>query len=220
MNASSHDSFSSSATAINTPGINTPENLIWDSALYGDCTSLAIQYGGQTSESQERWMHQMNSLELPSRFETHFTHSPFANNAIERTPQNLDFHKPPCDSNHDQTFRTLKSEHLNDGRSLTLNTTTNSNQHIAISVSRASKRKPACTVATRPDDEHRPVKKTAHNMIEKRYRNKLNDSIAELRDNIPSLRMGGLGMGKEGDPIPKLYKVFNTLYSAGIPSSG
>lgn len=35
----------------------------------------------------------------------------------------------------------------------------------------------------------RPVKKTAHNMIEKRYRTNLNDKILALRDSVPSLRV-------------------------------
>jgi hypothetical protein len=39
------------------------------------------------------------------------------------------------------------------------------------------------------DDENQPVKKTAHNMIEKRYRTNLNDKIAALRDSVPSLRI-------------------------------
>lgn len=34
-----------------------------------------------------------------------------------------------------------------------------------------------------------PVKKTAHNMIEKRYRTNLNDKIAALRDSVPALRI-------------------------------
>lgn len=34
-----------------------------------------------------------------------------------------------------------------------------------------------------------PVKKTAHNMIEKRYRTNLNDKIAALRQSVPSLRV-------------------------------
>ncbi|KAI0129583.1 hypothetical protein BJ170DRAFT_578888 [Xylariales sp. AK1849] len=38
-------------------------------------------------------------------------------------------------------------------------------------------------------DGHQPVKKTAHNMIEKRYRTNLNDKIAALRDSVPSLRI-------------------------------
>lgn len=39
------------------------------------------------------------------------------------------------------------------------------------------------------DDSQQPVKKTAHNMIEKRYRTNLNDKIAALRDSVPSLRI-------------------------------
>jgi hypothetical protein len=39
------------------------------------------------------------------------------------------------------------------------------------------------------DEHERPVKKTAHNMIEKRYRNNLNDKIGALRDSVPSLRI-------------------------------
>jgi hypothetical protein len=39
------------------------------------------------------------------------------------------------------------------------------------------------------DEEGKPIKKTAHNMIEKRYRTNLNDKIAALRDSVPSLRI-------------------------------
>ncbi|KAK4157041.1 hypothetical protein C8A00DRAFT_40525 [Chaetomidium leptoderma] len=39
------------------------------------------------------------------------------------------------------------------------------------------------------DDLEHPVKKTAHNMIEKRYRNNLNDKISALRDSVPALRI-------------------------------
>lgn len=57
------------------------------------------------------------------------------------------------------------------------------------------------------DDDHsgdenaqRPVKKTAHNMIEKRYRTNLNDKIAALRDSVPSLRvMSKSARGEEGE---------------------
>ena len=41
-------------------------------------------------------------------------------------------------------------------------------------------------------------KKTAHNMIEKRYRTNLNDKIAALRDSVPSLRIMA-GTSKMGD---------------------
>jgi hypothetical protein len=40
-----------------------------------------------------------------------------------------------------------------------------------------------------PRRQSAPVKKTAHNMIEKRYRTNLNDKIAALRDSVPSLRI-------------------------------
>ncbi|KAM0331584.1 hypothetical protein ACHAQA_003263 [Verticillium albo-atrum] len=39
------------------------------------------------------------------------------------------------------------------------------------------------------DEDNQPIKKTAHNMIEKRYRTNLNDKIAALRDSVPSLRI-------------------------------
>ncbi|ESZ97913.1 hypothetical protein SBOR_1712 [Sclerotinia borealis F-4128] len=55
------------------------------------------------------------------------------------------------------------------------------------------KRKSSAEADDEDDDEstsqHPPVKKTAHNMIEKRYRTNLNDKIAALRDSVPSLRI-------------------------------
>lgn len=57
------------------------------------------------------------------------------------------------------------------------------------------KRKSSADVEDDDDDEdgdgdgHQPVKKTAHNMIEKRYRTNLNDKIAALRDSVPALRI-------------------------------
>ncbi|KAI1343025.1 helix-loop-helix DNA-binding domain-containing protein [Xylariaceae sp. FL0016] len=54
------------------------------------------------------------------------------------------------------------------------------------------KRKSSAEVEDDDDDDldgQHPVKKTAHNMIEKRYRTNLNDKIAALRDSVPSLRI-------------------------------
>lgn len=62
------------------------------------------------------------------------------------------------------------------------------------------------------------VRRKAHNAIEQRYRIRLNDKIAELRDSIPGLRMnptsgfGGnqgeieLGIGCEGGTVHKVNK--------------
>lgn len=68
---------------------------------------------------------------------------------------------------------------------------------------------------------HAPVKKTAHNMIEKRYRTNLNDKIAALRDSVPSLRVmskknsrGNLPEDLQGlTPAHKLNKVGHYLFN-------
>lgn len=56
-----------------------------------------------------------------------------------------------------------------------------------------SRKRKSSSSADEEDDEesgdHPPVKKTAHNMIEKRYRTNLNDKIAALRESVPSLRI-------------------------------
>ncbi|POS88087.1 hypothetical protein EPUL_000331 [Erysiphe pulchra] len=55
---------------------------------------------------------------------------------------------------------------------------------------RNRKRKSVAELDDEEDDDLNPlVKKTAHNMIEKRYRTNLNDKIAALRDAVPSLRI-------------------------------
>ena len=41
------------------------------------------------------------------------------------------------------------------------------------------------------DGDEPPIKKTSHNVIEKRYRNNLNDKIVELRNSVPALRAMG-----------------------------
>ncbi|UPX17461.1 Clr6 histone deacetylase associated PHD protein-2 Cph2 [Ascochyta rabiei] len=48
-----------------------------------------------------------------------------------------------------------------------------------------------------------PPKKTAHNMIEKRYRTNLNDKIAALRDSVPSLRVMSRPNGTDEDDDPE-----------------
>ncbi|KAK5170135.1 Clr6 histone deacetylase associated PHD protein-2 Cph2 [Saxophila tyrrhenica] len=64
------------------------------------------------------------------------------------------------------------------------------------------------------DADGNPIKKTSHNVIEKRYRNNLNDKIVELRNSVPSLRAVGKanrGENNEADlegltPAHKLNK--------------
>jgi hypothetical protein len=53
------------------------------------------------------------------------------------------------------------------------------------------------------DGDEPPVKKTSHNVIEKRYRNNLNDKIIELRQSVPALRAMGRD-GEEGEDLEGL----------------
>lgn len=69
----------------------------------------------------------------------------------------------------------------------------------------SKKRKTSCDDSgqqqtTSPANGRKQPKKTAHNMIEKRYRTNLNDKIAALRDSVPSLRvMAGTSRMNEDD---------------------
>lgn len=54
------------------------------------------------------------------------------------------------------------------------------------------------------DGEGPPVKKTSHNVIEKRYRNNLNDKIVELRNSVPSLRALGRAKGQSNEDLEGL----------------
>lgn len=72
----------------------------------------------------------------------------------------------------------------------------------------SKKRKPSTDDDLAPSggkkEKHQPPKKTAHNMIEKRYRTNLNDKIAALRDSVPSLRVMSRGAGaNEEDDDPE-----------------
>jgi len=73
----------------------------------------------------------------------------------------------------------------------------------------------------------KPLKKTAHNMIEKRYRTNLNDKIALLRDSVPSLRVAAKGKGRSAKdedlqgltPAHKLNKVNTPSSTASNPTN-
>lgn len=54
---------------------------------------------------------------------------------------------------------------------------------------RSSASPPPSTRRRKGSEDGAGPKKSAHNMIEKRYRNNLNDKIAALRDSVPALRV-------------------------------
>lgn len=71
-------------------------------------------------------------------------------------------------------------------------TPTSADEGEGLSPSQRSSVSPAPRVrrdSKEPRESSALPKKTAHNMIEKRYRNNLNDKIASLRDAVPALRV-------------------------------
>ena len=54
---------------------------------------------------------------------------------------------------------------------------------------------------TKPKNKSLLKQQTAHNIIEKRYRNNLNNKIAALRDSVPSLRITTKGDSSRGESI-------------------
>lgn len=59
------------------------------------------------------------------------------------------------------------------------------------------------------DDDYKPIKRESHNMIERRYWNKLNDEIARLRDSVPSLWI--ISKSARGEDITKDRKELHGL---------
>ena len=82
----------------------------------------------------------------------------------------------------------------NSRRSPASSTGMRKSQSVSSPESNTSRKRKSSAEDEDDDDEdsgvqNHPVKKTAHNMIEKRYRTNLNDKIAALRDSVPSLRI-------------------------------
>ncbi|KAK8429218.1 hypothetical protein IWX49DRAFT_318649 [Phyllosticta citricarpa] len=88
-------------------------------------------------------------------------------------------------------------------------TSSSSNQSSPEPLSGPTKKRKSSTEDESSDQQKNgkqpPVKKAAHNMIEKRYRTNLNDKIAALRDSVPSLRVMSRanGTGAEDDDDPE-----------------
>ncbi|KAI1134124.1 hypothetical protein F5Y05DRAFT_406756 [Hypoxylon sp. FL0543] len=96
-------------------------------------------------------------------------------------PAQLHYRSPKSEASPDSAGPVYKSSSISSPEDQSLSSKSNSR-----------KRKSSVEVDDDDDDDldsHQPVKKTAHNMIEKRYRTNLNDKIAALRDSVPSLRI-------------------------------
>ncbi|KAH9907343.1 helix-loop-helix DNA-binding domain-containing protein [Xylariomycetidae sp. FL2044] len=91
-------------------------------------------------------------------------------------------------------YRSPKSEASPDSLSGMGKASTMSSPESQLQLAKLNPRKRKSSADVDDEDEFddvdgHPVKKTAHNMIEKRYRTNLNDKIAALRDSVPSLRI-------------------------------
>ncbi|KAI1089753.1 hypothetical protein F5B19DRAFT_485036 [Rostrohypoxylon terebratum] len=97
-------------------------------------------------------------------------------------PAQIHYRSPKSEASPDSAGPIYKSSSISSPEDQSLSSKSNSR-----------KRKSSIDVDDDDDDDdldsHQPVKKTAHNMIEKRYRTNLNDKIAALRDSVPSLRI-------------------------------
>ncbi|KAI1100099.1 hypothetical protein F4804DRAFT_344995 [Jackrogersella minutella] len=96
-------------------------------------------------------------------------------------PAQLHYRSPRSEASPDSAGLMYKSSSISSPEDQSLSSKSN-----------CRKRKSSIDVDDDDDDDldgHQPVKKTAHNMIEKRYRTNLNDKIAALRDSVPSLRI-------------------------------
>ncbi|KAK6956508.1 hypothetical protein Daesc_001786 [Daldinia eschscholtzii] len=96
-------------------------------------------------------------------------------------PAQLHYRSPKSEASPDSAGPVYKSSSISSPEDQSLSSKSNSR-----------KRKSSVELDDDDDDDldsHQPVKKTAHNMIEKRYRTNLNDKIAALRDSVPSLRI-------------------------------
>ena len=95
-------------------------------------------------------------------------------------PAHLQYHSPKSEPSPDSADGRQKSSSISSPEARSQSSKSN-----------GRKRKSSAGSDDEDDDdlEGHPVKKTAHNMIEKRYRTNLNDKIAALRDSVPSLRI-------------------------------
>lgn len=97
-------------------------------------------------------------------------------------PAHLQYHSPKSEPSPPSA--------TSDGRAAGNTARSSPDEHDLLSKAFNRKRKSSADVDDDDDDdEDQPIKKTAHNMIEKRYRTNLNDKIAALRDSVPSLRI-------------------------------
>lgn len=133
-------------------------------------------------------------------------------------PAQLHYRSPKSEASPDSAGPVYKSSSISSPEDQSLSSKSNNR-----------KRKSSADLDDDDDDDddldsHQPVKKTAHNMIEKRYRTNLNDKIAALRDSVPSLRImskSARGEDTTGDreelhgltPAHKLNKATVRLFS-------
>ncbi|KEY66883.1 hypothetical protein S7711_05237 [Stachybotrys chartarum IBT 7711] len=134
----------------------------------------ASLFAGSVPSADSR-RHNTNHLTRPITTLTPAVQEQLRNIAM---PPHLQYNSPKSASSPDSA--------IGDGK-----LATSTSPDVADSTANARKRKISAEMEEdeEEDEDGKPVKKTAHNMIEKRYRTNLNDKIAALRDSVPSLRI-------------------------------
>ena len=157
------------------------------------------------------------TLDMPAAFD--FNGNALSSPSTAETQQQNEFYSPPVWQQQQQQSLFTPTTFAQSGPPVStpslhhspssLNNGTSSSHSSPEPVTQSKKRK--STEDTEDFDEapsskkggSQPPKKTAHNMIEKRYRTNLNDKIAALRDSVPSLRVMSRPNGTEEDDDPE-----------------
>ncbi|KAL6711416.1 Clr6 histone deacetylase associated PHD protein-2 Cph2 [Coniothyrium glycines] len=185
-------------TSLTQPPPPPPQNAPASAVMYAQAN---IPYTfGQSTDMPPAFDFNGNPLSSPLTDHVHNHNGFYNHNVWQQQPQQ----QQQQQSVENTLFTPTHPTSLNNGRA------SSSSSHSSPEPNNPNRKRKSPTEeddddAAPPGKSHKggPPKKTAHNMIEKRYRNNLNDKIAALRDSVPSLRVMSRPNGTEEDDDPE-----------------